>query len=110
MVSVPRNPPGRVGIVSLHIICNLVGLLPQILLINPPLLVYDEGHDPGIAVICGPRNKGKTPDCGPIDIVVVSASRRMLALCGENFEKVAMERLPLSLVSGRFQITLVLRL
>src|SRR5579863_8412621 len=90
--SIFDKAPCFIGIKSAHCSCRLRSGLTKVLLKQDAILVDDEGHNSGIAVLRGIGNKRKSTDHLPIDHVVLCAAWSITCLLIENAEKVAMER------------------
>src|SRR5947209_3209870 len=91
--SVWREPPRAFGILRIHSACEPVSGRPEVLLVNPALLIHNEGHHARITVFRRPRDHCEPADHISVDYIIVLAARRMLPLAGKYLEVVAMERL-----------------
>ena len=88
-ISLYRDPRA-VGRIRGHVLGNIKGRGPEVLLIDLALLVDDEGHYARVAPLGRPGNERKSCDHVAVDNVVVGTARRMFSLAGQDFEIVAM--------------------
>src|SRR5262249_7703512 len=91
--SIRARLPARVQVVTLQVRRQLAGFRSQILLIDQSLLIDDERHDAAAAVFRRPGHDGKPTDHVSVDDVIVLAAGSVLALAGQDFEKVTVVRL-----------------
>src|SRR5882762_9023526 len=85
----PYLAPTGIGIEASHRGCCFSGGLSQVLLQKHAILVDDEGHHPGIAVLGRIGDEGESTDHPAIDHVVLRTAVRVTALAVEHMEVVA---------------------
>src|SRR5271169_5559397 len=90
--------PGLVGIVFGYGATKLFRVLPKVFLVHHTVLVDDEGHDAGIAILGGIGHEGEAADQFTVHQVVARAAFGRGSLCGEHAVIVAVERRLLALL------------
>src|SRR5678815_2390952 len=68
--SFARNGPCLVRVVFLYRRGDVARLWAQVLLIDPALLVDDEGHDAGFTILGRPRDQGEPTDHVSVDEII----------------------------------------
>src|SRR5262245_35373754 len=84
--------PGMVGVERGHSPGNPCGSRPEILLEHLALVVDQERHHAGIAVLGGPRDQRKAADHAAVHDVIEDAAGRGRALPGQDLEVIAVVR------------------
>src|SRR5271157_1090124 len=93
LVLAPDWLPGLVGVVGLHLFGEVGGLRPQVFLVYGTVLIDDEGHHSGVAVLRRVGNEGEAASHFPIHDVALGAAFCVSALRGKHTVVVAVERL-----------------
>src|SRR5271157_3391693 len=93
LVLAPDWLPGLVGVVGLHLFGQVGGLRPQVFLVYGTVLIDDEGHHSGVAVLRRIGNEGEAASHFPIHDVALGATFCVSALRGKYAVVVAVERL-----------------
>ena len=84
--------PRRIWIVFFHSRGELTSSGAEIFLVYAALLVDDERHYAGLAVLRRPRYQREAGNHVTIDNIVVPAAGRVAALAGENLEVISVVR------------------
>src|SRR5271157_5029617 len=93
LVLAPDWLPGLVGVVGLLLFGQVGGLRPQVFLVYGTVLIDDEGHHSGVAVLRGIGHEGEAASHFPIHDVALGATFCVSALRGKYAVVVAVERL-----------------
>src|SRR5262245_21481905 len=84
--------PGLVGVEHFHGAGDGGGVRAQVLLVDDALVIDDEGHHAGHAVLRGERDEREAPDHTAVSSIVVRAVARAWALAGEDAIEIAVVR------------------
>ena len=79
--------------------CLFRGIRAEVLLVNDSIVINDEGHHAGTAVLRGIGEEGNAAGQLPVDGVIARAAFRRRALAGEETEDVAAKRIRLPLLA-----------
>src|SRR4029453_6388107 len=90
---VDHFPPGMVRIERSHARTDPLGPWTEILFVDVAVIVDDEGHDAGVAILGGKGDEAEATNHVAAHDVVHRAARRILALAGQDPEVVAVIRL-----------------
>src|SRR5215471_17319253 len=84
--------PARVRVEELHLLRQRRRVGPKVLLIDDAVVVHDEGHHAGGAVLRGEGDHAEAPDHVPVGHVVRGAAWRIRPLAGQDPVVVAVVR------------------